>query len=89
MNFLATYKSARDKRAALIESKKTQIEELKPAVEEYENLKSEIDFLQKENRQDEKFLINMNEMVLRNTGDPIDNGPLFNNEKTEEDSEQE
>lgn len=81
MTFLKTYSESYGKRKEQIAAKRQQLESLQPAVEEFSSIQDEIKELVKQNQSDEKFLISMNEMVLRNTGQPINNGPLFNEEE--------
>lgn len=77
MEFLKAYahSTAQKKQAAV--GLKERLESLKPSVEEANKIVEELEDLQKSIRLDEKFLISMNEMVVRNTGEPISNGPLF------------
>jgi prefoldin subunit 5 len=81
MTFLKTYERNYQLRKKQIEALKNNAEELKPQVEVYEAIQEEIKSLKSQNKTDEEFLVSMNEMVLRSTGEPISQGPLFE-EKT-------
>jgi hypothetical protein len=87
MGFLKTYAEQSLRKQLLIDELKKKAESLKGTVDQFESINEEIEDLQKSLRLDEKFLISMNEMVLRNTGDPISNGPLFEEKKTETEQE--
>ena len=88
MEWLKNYKSTSDLTKARIEELKVQHSKLLPAVEEANKLNSEIQQLQKHLRENEKFLINMNQAVIRMTGEPISNGELFEARKSEVSNQQ-
>jgi len=77
MTFLKRYNENYNYRAQQIAEKKKMQEDLKPTVDQFNAISEEIEDLKVQNKIDEKFLISMNDMVLRNTGEPISNGPLF------------
>jgi len=77
MTFLKRYSENYYHRAQLIAEKRKMLEDLKPSVDQSNLITEEIEDLKAQNKIDEKFLISMNDMVLRNTGEPISNGPLF------------
>ena len=73
-NYASEYEERKDKLAALEE----KLEKLSPAVEEAKKISEEIKEINNLNKASEKFLMSMNEVVLAHTGQPIDNGPMFN-----------
>lgn len=77
MGFLKTYAENVEKKKKMIDGLKKQMLELKPQVDLFNALTEEVEDLSKSIRLDEKFLVSMNDMVLRNTGRPISDGPLF------------
>lgn len=89
VSFLSSYGNNILKRKERIESLNEKILKLKPAVEEYNRLKDEIIKLVAENKREEKFLINMKNMIENNTdakvvvGDPS----LFDQSDKEETNE--
>jgi len=80
MNFLGAYAEAYHKRKELAKAIQEKIDKLKPAVQEAENLEARLSEINKTNREDEKFLMNMNNTVEKSLGVAIDNGPLFDEE---------
>lgn len=81
MNFLKMYDADRSKKKEELGRIKSAMTDLQPYVDEYEELKKNEAELKKEIRDDEKFLISMNDMVRRVTGEPISNGPLFDKDE--------
>lgn len=77
MEFLKAYANSSAQKKQLAACLKERLGNLKPSVEEANRIVEELEDLQKSIRLDEKFLISMNEMVVRNTREPISNGPLF------------
>lgn len=77
MEFLKAYAHSTAQKKQAASGLKERLENLKHSVEEAKRIVEELEDLQKSIRLDEKFLISMNEMVVRNTGEPISNGPLF------------
>lgn len=77
MIFLGTYADEYNKRKILIDDYKSRLKILQPHVDEYTQVKESIRELEKQNQSDEKLLISMNNMVLRASGQPVSNGPLF------------
>lgn len=78
MNFLLTYSESYQQKTMRAKYLQERLGNLKPMVEESTKIQEELEDLNKSIRLDEKFLISMNDMVMRNTGQPIDNGPMFN-----------
>lgn len=90
MNFLQTHAENYEQRKLRIESIDGRLNQLEPMLDEFKKLEKEKEDLQRLNKDEKKFLITMNEMVLRNTGEPFSNGPLFENQnKEDEDGEKE
>lgn len=77
MEFLKAYANTFEQKKELKHQLEERLHTLKISVEEYKKVEAELDNLKKSLREDEKFLISMNDMVLRNTGQPISNGELF------------
>lgn len=82
ISFLATYAGNYGKRKEIILSLEERCGKLKAAVEEYRKTKEQIDVLRAQNKSEEKFLINMKNMIEHNEIG-IGEGPLFN-QKPEE-----
>ena len=83
MEFLRAYASSTEQKRNMAAELKKRQDTLKASVEEAERIKAELSDLEKSIRLDEKFLINMNEMVLRGTGAQISEGPLFERRNSE------
>ena len=77
MEFLKAYSVSFEQKKEAANTLQGRLKELQPLVEESEKISEELNDLNKSMRLDEKFLVSMNEMVLRNTGKPISEGPLF------------
>lgn len=86
VSFLSEYGNKILERKVNIENLTEKMSKLKPAVEEYNRHKDEIIKLTAENKREEKFLINMKNMIESNTdakvviGDPS----LFDQPNNEE-----
>lgn len=83
MNFLGAYADAFFNRREKAKAIQDKLDKLKPVLQEAETLEEELNELHKANREDEKFLMNMNNTVEKSLGITINNGPLFNNESGE------
>ncbi len=81
MNFLKTYIDSFERKEEVLIELKERLAQLQPYVEEARKIQEEIDDINRSLRLDEKFFISMNDMVLRNTGQPISNGELFEQNK--------
>jgi len=82
ISFLNNYAENFGRRKELISSLIAKIEKLKPAVEDYRKIKEQLDSLQSQNKSEEKFLINMKNMIEHNEIG-IGEGPLFDQTKPE------
>ena len=89
MSFLGAYSTSYYKRRERAEEIEDRLNALQPQIEEANRLKEELAELKKSNRDDEKFLISMNNQVERTLGTPIDQGPLFNQTTETEQKEKE
>lgn len=77
MIFLQTHAENYENRNNRLTVIDDRLKQLAPLMDEAKKLVEEKEELQKLNRDEKKFLISMNDMVLRNTGKPISEGPLF------------
>jgi hypothetical protein len=77
MRFLKTYSDSFEQKKELRAKLQVRLEQIKPVAQEASEIRKEIGELDKSIRLDESFLINMNEMVKRNTGESVTDGPLF------------
>lgn len=87
MTFLKTYSEQHNDKKAELQKIDRKIDELKPIVNQYNDLVENKKELMKELTTQEKFLLSMNSMVQRVTGEPIDQGPLFNKHEPSEEDE--
>lgn len=85
MTFLKVYSRTHEEINQELHAVDREIDELKPTVNKYQDLIERKKELIKRLNSEEKFLIEMNKAILRNTGNNIDDGPLF--DKTKEESE--
>jgi len=81
MEFLQTHADNFAKRANRLDVINGKLNDFEPMLDEIEKLTTEREEILKLNRDEKKFLVTMNEMVLRSTGEPISNGPLFQDHK--------
>ena len=81
MEFLKAYAVSFEKKKELKHQLEEKLYSLLASVEQHKEITDELETLRKSLREDEKFLISMNDMVLRNTGQPISNGELFEQHK--------
>jgi len=77
MAFLNSYAKDYDERKEKIQQLKKKLDDLQPAVQEALKAQDEIENLTKLNKSSEKFLMDMNSVILSHTGQPVSNGPLF------------
>jgi prefoldin subunit 5 len=66
VDFLNDYAANYRKRTEAIESLEKKSNTLKPAVEEHKKIKSKIEFLKQQNKEDKDFLLNMKSMLEKN-----------------------
>ncbi len=87
MTFLKTYAESHEAKKEILQQIDRKIDELKPTVNQYTDLVEQKKAMIKELNAEEKFLLSMNNMVQRVTGEPISNGPLFDNNSPNEEDE--
>lgn len=80
LNAYANQHMAREEKITVLEEK---LIKLQPMVDEAAKIAEEIKLIRAQNKSDEKFLMNMNEVILAETGEPISNGELFDAAKRE------
>lgn len=83
MRFLKTYADSFEQKKELAAKLEVELDQLKPAAERANKIMKELGELKKSIRLDESFLISMTQMVERNTGVQVTNGPLFDQKKQE------
>jgi len=87
MTFLTSYGKDYESRKEQIEVLENALQEIQPALEEAKRLQDKIKELRDQNKASEKFLISMNAVVISHTGQPINNGPLFEQPRASEKGE--
>ncbi|OGV08685.1 MAG: hypothetical protein A2499_04945 [Stygiobacter sp. RIFOXYC12_FULL_38_8] len=88
MRFLKTYADSFEQKKDMAAKLEVELDQVKPAAERAQKIMKELGELKKSIRLDESFLISMTQMVERNTGEPITNGPLFEKQKSEVSNQQ-
>lgn len=83
LNFLQAYARNYEQRRQRISDIDKRFADLRPAVEEAAALEVEKESLKKLNKDEEKFLVAMNTIFLQSTGQPITNGPLWDESNKE------
>ena len=83
LNFLQAYARNYEQRQQRISDIEKRFTDLRPAVEEAAALETEKESLKKLNKDEEKFLVAMNTIFLQSTGQPITNGPLWDESNKE------